>query len=270
MQICQTSDANRSPVPDPTGRRWARCVQPRPLRVGRISDASIPHHPPLVTPRPPSSETRRQCRPSGRILTLEGNQMDELVRLDNVTRTFPMGRTTVTALDDISLAVGRGEFVAVAGPSGSGKSTLLHLIGCLDRPTSGSIHIDGVDTSALKPAQFARLRREQHRLRFSDLQPDPGVHGRRERRISAVDTRRSAPGAPPPGARGSRRRGPRAARRPPARPAVGRRAAARRGGARDRSPAAPGNRRRADRQPRYAERHRSRRNHARASTAISA
>lgn len=87
--------------------------------------------------------------------------MDELVRLDNVTRTFPMGRTTVTALDDISLAVGRGEFVAVAGPSGSGKSTLLHLIGCLDRPTSGSIHIDGVDTSALKPAQFARLRRER-------------------------------------------------------------------------------------------------------------
>jgi len=72
-----------------------------------------------------------------------------------------MGRTSVTALDGVSLVVGEGEFVAVAGPSGSGKSTLLHLIGCLDRPTSGSIRIDDIDTGSLKPSNLAALRRNR-------------------------------------------------------------------------------------------------------------
>ena len=174
-----------------------------------------------------------------------------------------MGRTTVTALDDISLAVGRGEFVAVAGPSGSGKSTLLHLIGCLDRPTAGSIHIDGVDTSELKPAQFARLRRERIGFVFQTFNLIPVFTAVENVEYPAVDPRRSTAGPPPASAGGARGSGSRPARETPARSAVGWRAAARGGGPRDRPPAASRDRRRTNRQPRYPERHRSGRNHAR-------
>jgi putative ABC transport system ATP-binding protein len=65
------------------------------------------------------------------------------------------------ALEDASLRIRRGEFLAIAGPSGSGKSTLLNLIGCIDRPTSGRILIEGVDTGALKAVAAAALRREK-------------------------------------------------------------------------------------------------------------
>jgi putative ABC transport system ATP-binding protein len=70
-----------------------------------------------------------------------------------------MDHTDVVALDRISLEIDNGEFLAVAGPSGSGKSTLLHLIGCVDKPTSGSIHIDGSDITKMDPAALAELRR---------------------------------------------------------------------------------------------------------------
>ena len=65
------------------------------------------------------------------------------------------------ALDDVTLRLERGEFLAIAGPSGTGKSTLLNLIGCIDSPSSGRIRIEGIDTSALKPAQLAALRRKR-------------------------------------------------------------------------------------------------------------
>jgi CheY-like chemotaxis protein len=73
--------------------------------------------------------------------------MDELVQLENVGRSYPMDHSRVTALEDVSLRIGRGEFVAVAGPSGRGKSTLLNLIGCIDSPTCGRVLIDGAETS---------------------------------------------------------------------------------------------------------------------------
>ena len=77
--------------------------------------------------------------------------MDELVSVEAVSRRFPLDHSDVTALDHVSLRVLAGEFLAIAGPSGSGKSTLLNLIGCIDKPTSGRILIDGVDTSQAEP-----------------------------------------------------------------------------------------------------------------------
>lgn len=89
------------------------------------------------------------------------NTTDALVVVADVTRQFPLDHSAVTALDRVSLAVRAGEFLAISGPSGSGKSTLLNLIGCIDKPTSGRILIDGVDTSQLNPSRTSVLRREK-------------------------------------------------------------------------------------------------------------
>ncbi|MDY6964678.1 MAG: ABC transporter ATP-binding protein [Halobacteriota archaeon] len=72
-----------------------------------------------------------------------------------------MGEITVPALRGINLKIDEGEFVAIIGPSGSGKSTLLNMIGCLDRPTSGRVIIEGVDTSELSDNELAKIRREK-------------------------------------------------------------------------------------------------------------
>jgi putative ABC transport system ATP-binding protein len=82
-----------------------------------------------------------------------------LIEVDAVSRRFPMDHNFVSALDNASLRVRAGEFLAIAGPSGSGKSTLLNLIGCIDTPTSGRILIEGVDTSTLNAARRTALRR---------------------------------------------------------------------------------------------------------------
>jgi putative ABC transport system ATP-binding protein len=86
---------------------------------------------------------------------------EAIVNVEQVTRCFPLDHSAVTALDGLSLEVQRGEFLAISGPSGSGKSTLLNLIGCIDKPTSGRILIEGVDTSGLSPSQTSVLRREK-------------------------------------------------------------------------------------------------------------
>jgi len=82
------------------------------------------------------------------------------IEFQNVDKTYEMGDVEVTALKSANLSIGN-EFVSVMGPSGSGKSTLLHLMGVLDRPTSGEIYIDGTDTSKLDNSELARLRGEK-------------------------------------------------------------------------------------------------------------
>jgi len=86
---------------------------------------------------------------------------DALVRVEDITRKFPLDHNAVIALDRVNIQVNSGEFLAIAGPSGSGKSTLLNLIGCIDKPTSGRILVEGVDTSKLNPIRTASLRREK-------------------------------------------------------------------------------------------------------------
>ena len=81
-----------------------------------------------------------------------------VVRVLRVSKVYPLGRQTVQALKDVSVAVLDGEFLAIAGPSGSGKSTLLNLIGCIDTPTTGSVHIDNLTIADRTPDQLADLR----------------------------------------------------------------------------------------------------------------
>ncbi len=89
------------------------------------------------------------------------SETDELVNVEAVTRRFPLDHSYVSALDQASLRVCAGEFLAISGPSGSGKSTLLNLIGCIDKPTAGRILVDGVDTSSLSAGRMTVLRREK-------------------------------------------------------------------------------------------------------------
>ena len=87
--------------------------------------------------------------------------MASLVSIERVTKRYAMDNSFVSALDDASFEIERGEFLAIAGPSGSGKSTLLNLIGCIDSPSRGRIVLDGVDTSRLRPVAAASLRRNK-------------------------------------------------------------------------------------------------------------
>jgi putative ABC transport system ATP-binding protein len=84
--------------------------------------------------------------------------MDPIVEIDNVTRSFSLGKVNVKALRGVTLQIEPGEFLAIAGPSGSGKTTLLNQIGCVDVPTSGQVKVAGSVTSALSEAALTNLR----------------------------------------------------------------------------------------------------------------
>lgn len=85
----------------------------------------------------------------------------EILKVENLTKTYGKGTTKVTALDNVSFSVEKGEFVAIVGASGSGKSTLLHLLGGVDRPTSGKVFIDGNDIYKMNDDNLAIFRRRQ-------------------------------------------------------------------------------------------------------------
>ena len=84
-----------------------------------------------------------------------------IISLRNLTKTYQMGENTVHALRSVSLEVEQGEFVSIIGPSGSGKSTMMHILGCLDRPTSGQFLLNGRDVSSLPRDELAGIRNKQ-------------------------------------------------------------------------------------------------------------
>lgn len=84
--------------------------------------------------------------------------MNELLSIQHVSKRYVMDGVDFQALDNVSLSIRKGEFVAIMGPSGSGKSTLMHIIGCLDRPTSGKVFIEGKDIFTASDRELAQIR----------------------------------------------------------------------------------------------------------------
>ncbi|HEU5121563.1 MAG TPA: ABC transporter ATP-binding protein [Candidatus Saccharimonadales bacterium] len=96
-----------------------------------------------------------------------------IIEIDHLTKQYYVGKNKVAALNDVSLQIMPGEFVAVTGESGSGKSTLLQLIGCLDKPTSGHIFINGQDTAKLSDSQMSTLRQSMIGFVFQSFYLQP-------------------------------------------------------------------------------------------------
>lgn len=98
-----------------------------------------------------------------------------VVRVENVIRTYKMGDNEVQALKGISFEIKQGEFLAIMGPSGSGKSTCMNMIGCLDRPTSGLVEINGKLTSKMSEKELAVLRNKTIGFVFQQYHLIPGM-----------------------------------------------------------------------------------------------
>jgi putative ABC transport system ATP-binding protein len=84
-----------------------------------------------------------------------------LIEIKNIIKTYITGDTSFRALDDVSLSINSGEFIAIMGASGSGKSTFMNMLGCLDKPTSGSYFLDGIDVMQLSSDELSHIRNEK-------------------------------------------------------------------------------------------------------------
>ena len=126
-----------------------------------------------------------------------------MIELENVTKIYNMGEVKVAALDNVSLCCEKGEMVSIMGPSGSGKSTMMNILGCLDRPTSGSYRLEGQDVASLKDNDLAVIRNNKLGFVFQSYNLLPkltaianvelpliynGGHNRRQRALEALES----------------------------------------------------------------------------------
>lgn len=91
-------------------------------------------------------------------LKIQKNHKDEIIRLDDICKTYRMGNSVINAVCDASLAINKGEFVAIVGPSGSGKSTMMNMVGALDLASKGEIFLDGIDIEHVSESRLAQIR----------------------------------------------------------------------------------------------------------------
>src|SRR5207244_35477 len=112
-------------------------------------------------PRPRRRIRRSRRRRAG---PRQVDRMSAVISVKNLVKTYVVGEIEVKALRGVNLEVQRGEFLAVTGPSGSGKSTFMHIVGCLDRPTSGQYYLDGQDVSRMSKDALAAVR--NHKIGF--------------------------------------------------------------------------------------------------------
>ena len=102
-----------------------------------------------------------------------------MIQLEGITKSYPIGKDFIDVLKTINLTIDEGEFVAIMGPSGSGKSTLMNIIGCLDKPTSGSYFLNGEDVSHYKDSELAKVRNQSIGFVFQQFQLLPRLNALR-------------------------------------------------------------------------------------------
>ena len=187
---------------DGTGRRRARRVRRRHGRDHRRPGAGRPGG------RPVTRRSRQQAVVAARSLALahsQGESRTAVLEMAGVVKRYP-GQPPVEALAGIDLTVRAGEFVALVGPSGSGKSTLINVVGALQRPTAGTVRIDGHDIGRLARRAPGRPPRAAHRLRVPAVPPRRGADRAGERRRWPALRRCAEAPARRSGARRARRR----------------------------------------------------------------
>ncbi len=101
-----------------------------------------------------------------------------VLKIENLTKTYTLGKRNVPCLNGLSLEILRGEFVAIMGPSGSGKTTLLNIMGCIDKPTEGNVLIDNINTAALPESQLYKIRRDKIGFVFQSFNLLPYLNAR--------------------------------------------------------------------------------------------
>ena len=129
------------------------------------------------------------------VLVAQADKIDNLdfrpiaIRATNVIKKYKVGKQIIRAIDDVSVDIHEGEFVALVGPSGSGKSTLLHLLGGLDKPTSGEIVVGGKNVSSVNDRQLSKFRNQTIGFVFQSFYLQPFLTLRRNIEVASMPQR---------------------------------------------------------------------------------